>query len=200
MRALLFILVFSIFIPGCSGSDVSEDRLLEYLADESNGLTKSVTKDAIKTEVAYKPTDLLVKQDLAGTSQTGLIDSTRKKYGRHLYFTLRLSANDRELLEAIDGEMYSDLLQTLSFRMTEFVNLTTSRQDTIRVADFVLNRSFGMSSATELLFVFDRQKANGAAWVQFNLNECGIGVGNQRFRFLMKDIEYIPQINFETIK
>jgi hypothetical protein len=61
-----------------------------------------------------------------------------------------------------------------------------------------LNRTYGLSSTTDLLFVFNKKKAAGTDWVQFNLNEFGLGLGNQRFRFSTMDLEETPQINFST--
>jgi hypothetical protein len=91
---------------------------------------------------------------------------------------------------------YGDLVQTLSFRMGDYVTLTTDANDTIPVSDFVLNRTYGFSNSTDLLFVFDRKKAEEKEWVQFNLNECGLGIGNQHFRFKMDDIKSIPVVTF----
>jgi hypothetical protein len=102
----------------------------------------------------------------------------------------------KEALHQTTLDEYGDLLNTLSFRMHEYVSMTTAKQDTIPVGDFMLNRTFGMSSSTDVLFVFDRAKAKDVDWVQFNLNEFGLGVGNQRFRFDVDDLENAPQVNF----
>ncbi len=91
---------------------------------------------------------------------------------------------------------YSDLVQTLSFRMSHYVTLTTAPADTIPVGDFMLNRTYGLSQSTDLLFVFNNEKVRGKEWIQFNLNEFGLGTGNQRFRFRTKDIETLPGIDF----
>jgi hypothetical protein len=80
--------------------------------------------------------------------------------------------------------------------MNDFVTLTTA-QDTIPVGDFMLNRTYGMSNSTDLLFVFSRDKAKDKDWVQFNLNEFGLGAGNQRFRFRTNDIADAPGVDFE---
>ncbi|HEY9006529.1 MAG TPA: hypothetical protein VIM75_10355, partial [Ohtaekwangia sp.] len=64
--------------------------------------------------------------------------------------------------------------------------------------DFMLNRTYGMSNSTDLLFVFSKEKAKGKDWIQFNLNELGLGIGNQRFRFEMRDLENVPEVTFEN--
>jgi hypothetical protein len=110
---------------------------------------------------------------------------------------MSLSSNDKEALHQIASDQYSDLVQTLSFRMSNYVTLTTSVNDTIPVGDFMLNRTYGMSNSTDLLFVFNREKTKDTDWVQFNLNEFGLGIGNQRFRFDMHTLENVPEVAFK---
>jgi hypothetical protein len=122
------------------------------------------------------------------------VNELRKRYDPYLYFVVSLSKNDREALHQVDRAQYGDLVQTMSFRMPEYVTMTTSDHDTIPVGDFMLNRTYGMSTSTDLLFVFSREKAKDREWVQFNLNEFGLGVGNQRFRFRTEDLKNVPKI------
>ena len=41
----------------------------------------------------------------------------------------------------------------------------------------------------------DKEKAKNQDWIQFNVNEFGLDVGNQRFRFDTKDIEHCPEMH-----
>ena len=50
-----------------------------------------------------------------------------------------------------------------------------------------------------LLFVFNKEKAKGREWVQFNLNEFGMSIGNQRFRFDRETLDNPPAIDFIII-
>ncbi|HEY9048675.1 MAG TPA: hypothetical protein VIN08_22365, partial [Ohtaekwangia sp.] len=144
-------------------------------------------------------TDLWVYQEIGKHKATPeQIDTLRKKYSQYLYFILSLSANNKEALHQAASDQYGDLVQTLSFRMNNYVTLTTSANDSIPVGDFMLNRTYGMSNSTDLLFVFSKEKAKGKDWIQFNLNEFGLGIGNQRFRFEMSDLENIPEVTFEN--
>ncbi len=164
-----------------------------------NDLTKEAGIDGYQVQLTYRPTDLLVHQELdGGPYDTAEVSGLREKYGRYYYFILSLSRDSKEALHQLDGGMgqYSALVQTLSFRMREYVTLTTSARDTIPVADFMLNRTFGLSQSTDLLFVFAREKARNDEWVQFNLDEFGLGVGNQRFRFRREDLDNVPPLKF----
>jgi hypothetical protein len=102
------------------------------------------------------------------------------------------------VLQPVDGGStnFSAMVETLSFRMGEYVALVTSSRDTIPVQDFVLDRTYGMSKSTDLLFVFDKAAAKDSDWIQFNLDEFGLGLGNHRFRFSKEKLDEVPQLTF----
>jgi hypothetical protein len=191
------VLITLIGVSGCSPDALTAEEYSAYVADEDHGLRKSVSSGGATISVSYRPTDLLVRQTLTDRITPETIAERRRQYAPYLYFVLGLSAGNREALHATAGDAYSGLLQTLSFRMNDFITLTTSAGDTIPVGDFMLNRTYGMSASTDVLVVFSGEKARGKEWVQFNLNEFGLGAGNQRFRFDMKDLEDSPAVRFE---
>jgi hypothetical protein len=163
--------------------------------EESNGLKKIVEVGELQLMLTYRPTDLLVAQEAGGAPSAEKIASLRKKYGQHYYFILSFSKAGKEALHQMDSfGQYSELVQRLSFRLPEFANMTTAAQDTIPVADFILNRTYGLASSTDLLVVFNKEKALGSQWVQFNLNEFGMNTGNARFRFRTRDLEKCPRL------
>ena len=195
-----FYVVFILFIVGCGNSaHLPPEKLSAFVIDEEHGLKKTAVLNNINIEVTYRPVDLLVYQEIGkqvvDAKEIGII---RKKYNQYIYFVLSLSKDNREALHQAGGSQYGELVQTLSFRMNDYVTLTTAANDTIPVGDFMLNRTYGMSSSTDLLFAFDKGKTIGQDWIQFNLNEFGLGIGNQRFRFAMEDIEKVPEANFTT--
>jgi hypothetical protein len=193
-----FIPIFSLLaLVACKPSHLTPEELSAYIADEDHGLKKTVAIGKTNISVTYRPTDLWVQQELGnGAADPKKVEELRNKYDRYFYFILSLSHNEKEALHQAGGEQYSELVQTLSFRMNDFVTLTTA-QDTIPVGDFILNRTYGMSNSTDLLFVFSREKAKDTDWVQFNLNEFGLGAGNQRFRFKINAIADAPGIEFK---
>jgi hypothetical protein len=196
----LYIAIVCIAISSCSPKKFSAEELQAYIIDEENGTSLTEELNGTKVTVTYRPTDLWVSHEIDHeVVSMPEIDSLRKRYSDYYYFTVSLSRNNKEALHQVNnmGE-YSELVQTLSFRMPQYVTLTTAKQDTIPVGDFILNRTYGLSSTTDLLFVFNKKKAAGTDWVQFNLNEFGLGLGNQRFRFSTMDLEETPQINFST--
>jgi len=185
---------------GCHSKSVSSEELQSYVLDEDNGLQKSVESSGTKVTVTYRPTDLWVQQEIEGKIvKAPTVDSLRRKYSRYYYFIVSLSRDNKEALHQVRTMgHYSDLVQTMSFAMSQFVNLTTTKQDTIIVSDSMLNRTYGLGSSTDLLLVFERVKAEDDDWVQLNLSEFGLGLGNQRFRFASKDFERLPSLDFSV--
>ena len=68
---------------------------------------------------------------------------------------------------------------------------------------------YGMWGVTSLALVFfyflhfqhqdNKSKTVGKDWVQFNLKEFGLGLGNQTFRFRTQDLENVPGIDFRVM-
>jgi hypothetical protein len=191
--ALLLILV-----AACSSSDYVSEEVLTKFASENANLSKTISSNGLEIKITYRPTDLLVSQELKGVQQPSheQVVSARAKYDPYYYFIIRLSNNGHDVLNAngLAPQTFSDLLQTISFRMGEFVQLTTPAQDTVPVADYVYNRAFGLSKATDLLFVFERVKTKDQDWIQINLDEFGLGIGKQAIRFEVDDLENTPKI------
>jgi hypothetical protein len=195
-KVLSFLLIA--LLIGCKPNTFStEKELVAYLQDEENGLKKTNEVGDYKVTVTYRPTDLLVKQEVGDKPTQEAIAKANKKYQNYYYFILSLSKSGKEALDQSQGfGQYSEMVQKLSFRVPEFVNMTTSASDTIPVADFILNRTYGLGSSTDILVVFNKEKAKGQTWVQFNLNEFGMNLGNSRIRFKTDDIDGCPKLLF----
>ena len=126
--ALMF--VFLSLMAACSSPDyLPEKELQSFLLDEDHGLMKTVESNGIDVRLVYRPTDMLVAQELRGEEKptSEQIDKARKKYDSHGYFLLSLSSGNHEVITpaALGQNRFSDMLQTVSFRMGQYVNLTT---------------------------------------------------------------------------
>lgn len=197
----LFLLIS---LCSCTPEYLTEEELKAYVTDEDNQLSKAINYKGFEAKVTYRPTDLLVLQETGSETQVekAELERLRKKYGDYYYFILSLSKENKEALYNSDGGygQFSELVQVLSFRMGQYVNLTTAEQDTIPVGDYVFPRTYGMGGATNLMFAFNREKAGTDEWVQFNLKEFGMGLGSQTFWFRREDLENIPKIKFLEIE
>jgi hypothetical protein len=193
-----YVVIICIALCNCKPQELTPAELQSFILDEENGLQQSAASGGAKVSVTYRPTDLWVDQEIDGEIvDRPTLDSLRKKYAGYYYFVLTVSNNEKEALHSVgDMETYSRLVETMSFRMPQYVTLTTTSQDTIPVGDFVLNRTYGLGSSTDILFAFNKEKIENNEWVQFNLNEFGLALGNQRFRFATSDLEDVPRVHF----
>lgn len=183
---------------GCGSPEYLEEKELStYISNENHGLSKSVLVNDIQVKVTYRPTDMIVAQELGSLSNTSQdrIDELRKRYQDHYYFIVSLSKAGKEILSTAqaDPASFSELLQIISFRMGEKVNLTTAN-DTIAVSDYIYNRTFGMGGTTDILFVFDKSEIKEQQFFQFNIEEFGLGIKRQVFHFDVDDLEGAPKI------
>lgn len=184
---------------GCSDTPkfLPEAELLKYIQDTDNGLKKEVQAGKVTLSVTYRPDDLLVWQEAEGSDSTQ-VRAVQDQFDDYIYFLFSMSAGEKDALYGLsqDQATFSENLQTMSFRMAEYVTLTTSNQDTIPVGDFVYNRTFGLSKSNDFLFVFNSEKLpnepNG--WISFNVKEFGFRTGRRSFRFDMANIRRTPRL------
>lgn len=199
---------FIIFITALSLSTAcrpeyvkDEKALAEYVQKESSGLVQRLEDNNFKLSLAYRPTDLIVAQSLDEDHVDSTITALRQHYNRYAYFVMSMSYAEKEALYGASGnyQAFSDNLQTLAFRLDQFLKLVTSSQDTVYLADFHYPRMYGMGAASEVLLVFEKEKIKSSDWIQIDLDETGLGHGRQRFKFKTGDLLKVPQIKFENI-
>lgn len=193
----LIILLLSVFCTCSSPRSVSKEQLMAYVLDEDNGLIQSKTVGDYRIELIYRPTDLIVSQELQGeTMDTIRIQELSRKYGDYLYFLLQTSRGGREVLNLENGQQeYSKLLQTMAFRMPEYVSMIQGR-DTTALKDFMLDRTYGMSNTTNLLLVFECKDKSFKEDLQIIVGEFGLGIGSVKFQFDPADIKNAPKLSF----
>lgn len=190
-----FVLTVITALIGCNSPEMTPEHLTAWVADEENHLTLSQQYRGYDIRVTYKPQDLLIAQELDAAASMSDLATLEEKYKDHLYFILALSKGGKEAADASSAsEEFSELIRILSFRMADYVNITTSGGDTVHVADYVFPRTYGMSEATTLMFAFPKDKTADDQWLQLNLKEFGPGLGIRTFRFELNDINSVPKI------
>lgn len=195
----LFIIGLIAILASCTSQFKSAEDLQSFITKEKNGLLKSKEVGNINIKIAHRPTDLLINQELNNKSYTEKdVNRLREKYDKYAYFTLSLSANNQEI-EAYNVSGQGDFgarVQQLSFGMSDLVEIHTNQQDTVQVADYVYQRTFGVGNSSDMLFAFEKEKLKDSKWLQFQLGDIGLGIGLNRFRFNTKDIKSVPKIQF----
>jgi hypothetical protein len=193
-RPWFYFAIIVVLFVACQSSFDSEEELKEYVRETSNGLKKEKSIGQIELDVTYKPTDLLVAQELSGKVKN--VDTLRKKYQRFDYFTLSVSANNKEIESYNLQASFGERVQDLAFGMGNHVYLISEQQDTIPMVDYVYQRTYGMSNSSDFMFVFDAKDIDDTKNLTFQLNDFGLGVGTNRFKFKTENLRQIPKINF----
>ncbi|MCH5718196.1 hypothetical protein [Niabella hibiscisoli] len=177
-----FLLLYSCGIT--KKGSLSKEELLEYVNDPDNGLTKEQEANGVKVKLSFYPSSLLVAQEQADTIP---IEKLKARYGGHYYFKARFSKDGKEAIRQLgDFGKYSEMVQVLAFRMNDYVNLTTSSKDTLSMADYFFDQTYGMSDGNNLMLVFSKDQIKNANMFDINIAECGFGTGALKFSLKRK--------------
>ena len=194
-------LLIFLLLLGCQHKTFdSEGALLAYLKEDTNGYVQQKTVNGINFTLMYRPTDLLVEQELSETTGTDQIEALREKYSKYMYFNLSMSKDNQELLSAVPGNHneFGAMVNQLAFEMDNAVHLYTKRKDTLEMIDFVYPRMYGMSRSTTLLFVFPRDKKTlEDDYLNFTIEDFGLKTGEIKFKINTEDIKNQPILSFK---
>lgn len=178
----------------------SEETLWAHVKDGANGYTYEKRVGNMSYSLTYRPTDVLVKQELGENYTKEQVESLRNKYEEYLYFNLSMSANNKELLSSRAGNRnaFGAMVNQLAFGMADKVHLYSQSKDTVPMVDYVYPRMYGMSNSTSLLLVYPRDKALlDQDFFHFAIEDLGFATGEVRFKLLTASLKSEPKLNFK---
>ncbi|MGY0408628.1 MAG: hypothetical protein ACWIPJ_09805 [Polaribacter sp.] len=183
---------------GCTTEyfDTKED-LWTYLKDKDNGYLQQKNINGYDFSLLYKPTDLLVEQELGEDKSKEKIIALREKYQKYMYFTLSMSRNGKELLSTTpkNRQEFGAMVNQLAFGMREKVNLFTQKKDTLELLDYNYPRMYGMSQSTSILFVYPRDKKYlKEETLNFTIQDLGTYTGEVKFKIATEKINNEPEL------
>ena len=192
-------LLLALIITSCTKTFDTQEEMNDYVKDEDNGYNYKKTIVGVDYVLQYRPTDLLVKQELGDKADASQVDKLRQKYGKYLYFNLSMSKNNQELLNGVarDKAKFGQMVNDLAFGMEEKVHVYTPEKDTLAMADFIYPRMYGMSNATSILIVYPRDdKYLNQDHLNFVIQDLGLDTGDIKFKLNIKAIQKEPQLQF----
>ena len=187
-------------LVSCNKTFDKPQEMAEFIADPDNGYCYTKKAGGVDYTLQYRPTDLLVEQEIGQNPKPGTIEQTRKKYEKYLYFNLSMAMNKKELLNnlAADKERFGQMLSELSFGMDQKIHLYTATKDTIAMSDFSYPRMFGISDATTILVAYPRdEKYMNEKYMDFTIEDLGLYTGEIKFRIDMSKLRTEPQLRFK---
>lgn len=185
----------------CSASaDPAQYRA--YLADPAHGLIHTREVNGVVLTCTYRPTELLVLQDLAvaGRATPATRDSVARTYAGKIYCALTLSRNGGEIENQFvtNPPVYQQALSYLNTGLAATTTLASAATlDSVPALTSLYLRDFGMTGHSTILFVFDahRLATDGGFYVTFR--DRYFGLGTQRFVFAARDLAAVPTLGFE---
>jgi hypothetical protein len=189
-----WLFILWICLAGCSFSGnkkkiTKQADILAFTSDSVNGLKKNEQVGAIKIGLTYKPWQLLVsRQKNAGNKR----DSSKTAYFKNkLFFVLSLSANHKEVLRQLKFSDYSEMVQVLAFRMSQFIKAIPDEGKEVEPLECIFQQTYGMGTENEILIVFERQKLIKSDAFNIYIKEFGLNTGDLKFEFKTNDINNI---------
>ena len=197
-RQGILLLTLVMFIFSCNKKTFhNETALLEYIKEEPNGYTQHKTINGVDYTLMYRPTDMLVKQELGENFDGNKINTLRNKYSKYIYFNLSMSKNNKELLSVApkNRNEFGAMVNQLAFGMNEKVHVYTPSKDTLEMADFIYPRMYGMSRATTIMFVYPRDKNTlNEPYLNFTIEDLGLYTGEVKFKIMTDKIKNEPSL------
>lgn len=194
------LLFFFLLLTSCANKTFNnEQELWTYLKNPDNGYLQQKNINGYDFSLLYKPTDLLVAQELGEDTSKEKKTALREKYQKQLYFTLSMSRNGKELLSTTpkNRQEFGAMVNQLAFGMQEKVHLFTQNKDTLELLDYNYPRMYGMSQSTTMLFVYPRdEKQLREETLNFTIQDLGTYTGEVKFKIETDKIRNEPRLKF----
>lgn len=196
-KLLPFILL--LFISSCTKTFDTQEEMNDYIQNEDNRYHYKKTVADVDYILQYRPTDLLVKQELGDDIDPAKVEKFRKHYSQYMYFNLSMSKNNQELLNGVaqDKTKFGQMVNELAFGMEDKLHVYTPTKDTLALADFIYPRMYGMSNSTSIMIVYPRDpKYMNQDYLNFVIEDLGLETGDIKFKLDTKALTNEPQLSF----
>lgn len=200
INKLVLSLLSVILLSACSHRKFkTQQEVWDFVRNEDNNLTQKKQVNGIEYTFTYKPTDLLILQELGQNKPSEIaLQNIRNKYDDHVYFDLSMSKNGRELLTNVVGSsrQFGSLVNKLAFGLEEQVYLYTEKRDTIPLLDHIYPRMYGITKKTSVLLVYPREEIQNSESLTLVVNDLGFNTGEVKLKIPYQSILQEPTIDF----
>lgn len=175
------------------------DAMWTYLKNTNHGYLQEKSVNGYDFSLLYKPTDLLVQQELTQEEKTNTkkVKMLRDKYSQYIYFVVSISRDNKELLSTTpkNRQEFGKMVNNLAFGMGNKVHVFTPKKDTLDLLDYVYPRMYGMSKATTMLFVYPRDKKYlKEKYLNVTIEDLGTYTGEVKFKIPTNKIQNEPKL------
>lgn len=185
---------------GCANPSVDEPALRAYVQDPAHGLSHQVEAGPVTVTCTYRPSELLVAQELARTSQPPsavTLDSLRRAYAGKTYFALSLAQNGVEIENRYlpNEQAFTQALTYLSTGIAADMFLVTLARDSIPALAAIYPRQYGATGRSTVLLVFNTRQLDLREGFHLTFRDRQFDLGTLHFPFAAADWQALPPLN-----
>ena len=188
-----------LLVSGCK-QPLFPTEYAAYLADPAHGLTHQLEATGTTVTCTYRPTDLLVLQELASvpTPDVPARDSLARAYADKTYCTLTLArpGGEFESQFVTNPAAYQQVLTYLNTGIAADAFLATTPHDSVAAVASMYVRQFGTTGHSTVLLVFDTHRLSLQQGFHLTLRGQPLGLGTLRFPFSASDLAALPPLRF----
>ncbi|WP_139926242.1 hypothetical protein [Hymenobacter sp. DG01] len=184
-------------LTGCCSSSLEAPALRAYVQDPAHGLVQHTTVGSAELTCAYRPTELLVAQELANpNSITASPDSVRRQFAGRQYFTLSLAQDGAEIENQFitNPTALTNALAYLNTGIAADVFLVTAGHDSIPALTSAYPRQYGATGRSTVLLIFQASGLPQNQDFQLVYRDTHFGLGTVQFSFKGPDVVAIPTL------
>lgn len=201
MKKLLCIIGLCLIYSCGTNSFDTREELIDYIKDQDHGYKFNKSVNGYQFSLLYKPTDLLIMQELSPelseAKRVEEIKELREKYSKNMYFSLSISKKGEEVLSAAPTNRmeFSSMVKQLAFDMNEKVHLFSEQKDTLQMLDYIYPRMYGTSTSTDMLIIYPRDEVFlGGENFYITIEDIGLYTGEIKFKLPAKNIIHEPKL------
>ncbi|WP_426672075.1 hypothetical protein ACPPVU_12670 [Mucilaginibacter sp. McL0603] len=187
VRVTLVFFGIALISVSCHKSVKSRSDLFKFLSQPANNLEVTQQVGEIETSVYYKPWKPINKG--VATHRTKNDSASLNKFKSKYFFVLSLSANHKELLRQLPFEDYSEMVQVLAFRMSDYISAVTDDGKYVLPDQCLFEQTYGMGEANHLMIIFDKSKFTNSKLITLHIKEFGLKTGNLNYKFDKQNLD-----------
>ncbi|WP_156131428.1 hypothetical protein [Pedobacter kyungheensis] len=176
----------------CKAPLKNRSEVFSYIDEERNGLVKSNQSNGIDCKVNFLPWQLQASNK--SQSEIAINEKTKNTFKSQYYFLISFSKDKKELLRQLSANEYSEMVQTLAFRMTDYIKIRLADGKVIKPLSCLFQQTYGLSNANQLLVIFNQADFKTEETFTILINEFGFRTGNLSFSFELNQQQKLQEL------
>nr|WP_199156312.1 hypothetical protein [Pedobacter sp. ASV2] len=185
-KILSLSLLFLSLHLSCNKPIGNRKELLAYVYKPENGLTSVIQAGGIEIQLSYIPWQAQAYDNQS--KKIKLNPESLIKIKDKYAFILSFSKDKKEILKQLDFNTYSEVLQVLAFRMQNYIVAKVDGGKSISPLSCTFQQTYGMSTANDLLLIFDKKAIKTTGLITIFVKEFGLKTGDFQFKINISDI------------